>query len=68
VLIAWTWALWRRPPRATDDRYDWLLWGGAASAWLVTAAVGMVNTTLHHEHGLLAMLLLGFWLARADRR
>ena len=68
VLIAWTWALWRRPPRATDDRYDWLLWGAAASAWLVTGAVGMVNTTLHHEHGLLAMLLLGFWLARADRR
>jgi len=68
VLIAWTWALWRRPPRATDDRYDWLLWGAAASAWLVTGAAGMVNTTLHHEHGLLAMLLLGFWLARADRR
>jgi len=68
VLIAWTWALWRRPPRAADDRYDWLLWGAAASAWLVTGAVGMVNTTLHHEHGLLAMLLLGFWLARADRR
>jgi len=68
VLIAWTWALWRRPPRASDDRYDWLLWGAAASAWLVTAAAGMVNTTLHHEHGLLAMLLLGFWLARADRR
>jgi O-antigen ligase len=68
VLVAWTWALWRRPPRATDDRYDWLLWGAAASAWLVTGVVGLVNTTLHHEHGLLAMLLLGFWLARADRR
>jgi O-antigen ligase len=68
VLVAWTWALWRRRPRVIEDRYGWLLWGAAMSAWLVTGAVGMVNTTLHHEHGLLAMLLLGFWLARADRR
>jgi hypothetical protein len=23
-----------------------------------------VNTTLHHEHGILAALLLGLWLSR----
>ena len=68
VLIAWTWALWRRRPRVAEDRYGWLLWGAALGAWLVTGAAGMVNTTLHHEHGLLAVLLLGFWLSRPDRR
>jgi hypothetical protein len=25
--------------------------------------VGLVNTTLHHEHALLSMLLLGGWLS-----
>jgi hypothetical protein len=39
-----------------------LLWGAAASAWLVTVGAGAVNTTLHHEHGILAALLLGGWL------
>jgi len=64
------WALWliRRRPRVTDGEHDWLLWAAAASAWLVTVVVGMVNTTLHDEHGLLAALLLGLWLPRSDRR
>ena len=64
------WALWliRRRPRVTDGEHDWLLWAAAASAWLVTVMVGMVNTTLHDEHGLLAALLLGLWLPRSDRR
>ena len=39
------------------------LWGGAFSAWLVTFGVGTVNTTLHHEHGILACLLLGLYLS-----
>jgi hypothetical protein len=34
----------------------------------VTIAVGMVNTTFHHEHGLLAVLLLGVWLPVSHRR
>ena len=51
-------------PRPADDDLDWILWGGAASAWFVTAAAGTVNTTLHHEHGILAVLLLGLWLSR----
>jgi hypothetical protein len=46
-----------------DGDTQWLLWGAAASAWFVTVGVGLVNTTLHHEHGLLAALLLGLWLS-----
>jgi O-antigen ligase len=62
VLLAWiAWLLRFRPQPRRDD-HAWLLWGGAASAWLVTVGAGTVNTTLHHEHGILAALLLGAWL------
>lgn len=64
VLIAWLAALWLRRPRPEDDDHAWLAWGAAAAAWLVTVGAGLVNTTLHHEHGLLATLLLGLWLTR----
>ncbi len=63
VLIAALAALLRYLPRPVDADFDWLAWGGAAGAWIVTAGVGTVNTTLHHEHGLLAALLLGLWLS-----
>jgi O-antigen ligase len=64
VLAAWlVWLVRYRPRRvATDD--DWIWWGAAASAWIVTTGVGLVNTTLHHEHGMLAAMLLGIWLSR----
>ena len=62
VLAAWLIALWRRRPAPGGPDSEWLLWGAAASAWLVTVGAGTVNTTLHHEHGILAALLLGAWL------
>ena len=68
VLIAALAALLRYLPRPLDADFDWLAWGGAAGAWIVTAGVGTVNTTLHHEHGLLAALLLGLWLATLPTR
>jgi O-antigen ligase len=67
VMLAWLLALIRERPRPQDGDLAWLAWGGAASAWFVTAGVGMVNTTLHHEHGLLAVLLLGLWLSTLPR-
>ena len=73
LLAALLLSLIRQRPGAADDDETWLIWGGAASAWIVTCGVGLVNTTLHHEHGILAALLLGLWLSRsqtpvADRR
>jgi O-antigen ligase len=62
VLLAWAVQLARGRPRAQDSDLDWLLWGGALSAWMISVTVGLVNTTLHHEHGILATLLLGLWL------
>ena len=65
ALLAWLAALVRdRPRRAAPDE-EWISWGAAAAAWIVTTAIGLVNTTLHHEHGLLAALLLGLWLQAA---
>lgn len=68
VLLGWGISLLRAWPRHTDPPLHWMLWGGAASALTTTVAIGAVNTTLHHEHGLLAMLLLGAWLGSAQLR
>ena len=68
LLLAWLTALVRYRPRPAESDFAWLAWGSAASAWIVTAGVGTVNTTFHHEHGLLAALLLGLWLSTLKRR
>ena len=68
VLAYWAYCLVRRWPSKTDDDTRWLLWGGAFSAWFITVGVGTFNTTLHHEHAILALLLLGFWLSHESRR
>jgi len=67
LLLAWLVAVARRP-RPEDGDDHWLAWGGALGAWFVTAGVGVVNTTLHHEHGILAALLLGLWLSKRAGR
>jgi len=68
VLAAWLLWLVRLRPRPGDADFDWLLWGSSAGAWIATAGIGMVNTTLHHEHGILAVLLLGLWLSSLPAR
>ncbi|MBT9613236.1 MAG: O-antigen ligase family protein [Burkholderiales bacterium] len=68
VLAYWAYCLVRRWPSKTDDDTHWLLWGGAFSAWFITVGVGTFNTTLHHEHAILAVLLLGFWLSHEAGR
>ncbi len=67
VLAAWGYSVLRHRPARGDPDEHWLVWGAAASAWTVTVFAGLVNTTLHHEHGLLAALLLGLWLARRSK-
>ncbi len=63
LLSAWFYWLLRYLPGAHDENMAWMLWGGSFSAWLVTVGVGTVNTTLHHEHAILSMVVLGAWLA-----
>jgi O-antigen ligase len=62
VVGAWGWALARNVPQLSDSAMRWAYWGGALTAWLVAVLVGVVNTTLHHEHALFSMVLLGGWL------
>jgi len=68
LLLAWLWSLARRRPSPPEGDTRWLLWGAALAAWFITVMVGVVNTTLHHEHGILAMLLLGAWLSSPQAR
>jgi O-antigen ligase len=65
VLIAWGVALWRHRPRPGAPTAELALWCASLSGWLVTVLIGMVNTTLHHEHALLALMTLGLWLPAA---
>ncbi len=62
VLFASGPALQRGVPHAQDAPRDWALFGGALAGWLITVTVGLVNTTLHDEHGLFSVLLFGLWL------
>ena len=65
VLGAWGLALWRYRPRAGIDDAQMVLWCASFSGWLVTVLIGFVNTTMHHEHALLALITLGLWLPLA---
>lgn len=67
VLVAWAWRLARRYPGRPGGDAAWGLWGGALSAWFVTVFAGIGNTTLHSEHALLAVILLGLWMAYTPR-
>lgn len=68
LLIALLVSLIRERPGAAESDETWLAWGSAVGAWTVTCGVGLVNTTLHHEHGILAALLFGLWLSRRQAR
>jgi len=68
LLLALLLSLIRERPAAGAEDETWLVWGSAAGAWIVTCGVGLVNTTLHHEHGILAGVLFGLWLSRAPGR
>ena len=63
VLGAWAWTLVRDWPPSGSSPVRWTYWSGALAAWLVAVLVGIVNTTLHHEHALLSTMLLGGWLS-----
>jgi len=68
VLITWGMTLWRRRPQAGMEPALLMLWCASFSGWLVTVLIGAVNTTLHHEHALLALMTLGLWLSAMSPR
>ena len=67
VLLLWLHRLKRHFPGRAGSDLAWALWAASFSAWFVTVFIGLVNTTLHHEHALLAVILLGLWLGEGRR-
>ncbi len=63
LMLAWVRQLYKSFALTRSDVTAAYLWAGSFSAWLVTFGVGTVNTTLHHEHGILAFLFLGLYLS-----
>jgi hypothetical protein len=59
LLALWLWSLVERRGQALSSP----LWVGSAAGLVVVAVGGLFNTTMRVEHGSLALLLLGLWLA-----
>jgi O-antigen ligase len=51
-------------PKREDSQMQWLLWLSATGTMQVVLINGIFNTTLHHEHGLLSVLIIGLWWSR----
>jgi len=63
LMAAWIRELIKTYKWAKKSNEASLLWGGAFSAWVATYGIGLVNTTFHHEHAILACLFLGIYLS-----
>lgn len=63
LLAGICFALFRHRPVGGASPLQQTLWGAALGAWVLTAFGGLFNTTLHHEHALITMILIGIWLA-----
>lgn len=66
IIFMFSWAKclikdFRRFDEAKFDRN--ILYGGSFAAFLVTFGIGFFNTTLHHEHGLLALFYYGLYIS-----
>lgn len=58
----------RRGLTAIQDPLASTLWGAAFGAWWVTVVGGLFNTSLHHEHALITMVLIALWLGHENSR
>lgn len=59
----WGWSLARSFAARNPATENILFWGASFSSLLTSAVVGLANTTLHHEHALLSIVLLAGWLS-----
>ncbi len=62
-MVAWIRHLIKTYEWAKKSIERTYLWGGSLSAWVATFGIGLVNTTFHHEHAILACLFLGIYLS-----
>jgi O-antigen ligase len=61
-MVSWLVTLIRSYRKLKTSTQGSYIWGASLSAWIVTCGVGFVNSTFHHEHAILALLLLGIHL------
>ncbi|CAN1514735.1 RfaL Lipid A core - O-antigen ligase and related enzymes [Methylophilaceae bacterium] len=62
-MLAWMTSLIKTFGRAKRSSEETFLWAGSFSAWWATFGIGLVNTTFHHEHAILACLFLGLYIS-----
>lgn len=62
-MLAWVVSLIKAFGRAKKSSEEIFLWAGSFSAWVATFGIGLVNTTFHHEHAILACLFLGLYIS-----
>jgi len=62
-MFYWLYDLIKTFKRSKKSSTSFMLWAGSFSAWLATFGIGLVNTTFHHEHGILACLFLGLYVS-----
>ena len=62
-MLAWIASLIKNFGRAKRSNEEIFLWAGSFSAWVATFGIGLVNTTFHHEHAILACLFLGLYVS-----
>ena len=61
-MVAWIRQLIKTFDWAKKTSEATYLWTGSLSAWIATFGIGLINTTFHHEHGILACLFFGLYL------
>jgi O-antigen ligase len=59
LIAAWLSLLRRTRTAGASASWAAAVWWASAGGLCVTALAGLLNTTLHHEHGMLAMFTLG---------
>jgi O-antigen ligase len=62
-MLAWMTSLIKTFGRARTSGEESFLWAGSFGAWVATFGIGLVNTTFHHEHAILACLFLGLYIS-----
>jgi O-antigen ligase len=62
LAALWAHQLIRHRPSPAADAMRWTAWGAGLSGFTLVFVGGLFNTTLHHEHGMLAMLCLAMLL------
>lgn len=63
--IKWIRHLIKTYRQAIKSKISGSIWAGSFSAWVTSFGIGTVNTTFHHENGILACLLFGLYLSYA---